>query len=279
MVRPFRYTTTRTILSFPHESYRPRGIGIGTLAAVHVSNLKVRGTLARIDLPTTSSRTGSFLPGSTAEQNEPWPKRNVNGRVSRKKQKWGQMEQPSGERSHVQSTRRWPRHRVDLPVRIIALNGIRTTPIDGRGSAISRAGMALHARVALNPGDLMQLQFPTPTPSQVRAVVRNRNGECLGLEFLTQLPPDSEAIIRSRLLPGAVPVGSPELRKSVRDSCNPQSLYAGLRRKREELRQVQREIEALHVAILLLTDDEEELSGLSAPCALNPGTRQWPLRS
>ena len=64
MVRPFRYTTTRTILSFPHESYRPRGIGIGTLAAVHVSNLKVRGTLARMDLPTTSYRTGSFLPGS-----------------------------------------------------------------------------------------------------------------------------------------------------------------------------------------------------------------------
>jgi PilZ domain-containing protein len=177
----------------------------------------------------------------------------------------------------AQSTRRWPRQQVDLPVRIIALNGIRTTPIDGRAGAISRAGMALRAHVALNPGDLMQLQFPTSTPSMVRAVVRNRNGESLGLEFLTQLPPDSEAIVRSKPLPNSVFGGSPELR--VRLSCNPQTLDAGLRRKREELRQVQREIEALHVAILLLSEDEEEISKLSQPSPLVMGSRPWPLQS
>jgi len=142
--------------------------------------------------------------------------------------------------------------------------------------------MALHAPVALKPGDLMQLQFPTSRPSRVNAVVRNRTGECLGLEFLTQLPPDDEARDRSRLLPSSVLCGSPELRKSVRDSCNPQTLYAGLRRKQEELKQVQREIEALHMAILLLTedetDDEEELSRLSAPRPLDLATRPWPLR-
>jgi hypothetical protein len=139
--------------------------------------------------------------------------------------------------------------------------------------------MALHALVALNPGDLMQLQFPTSTPSHVKAVIRNRNGECLGLEFLTQLPPDTEASVRSRILPSTVLGGSPELRQSVRDSCDPQTLYAGLRRKQEELRQVQREIEALHMAILLLADDEEELSRLSAPCPLDPSTKPWPLQS
>lgn len=143
--------------------------------------------------------------------------------------------------------------------------------------------MALHARVALNPGDLVQLQFPTSTPSLVKAVVRNRTGESLGLEFLTQLPPDSEAIVRSRFLPRSVPGGSLELRKSLRDSCNPQTLYAGLRRKQEELRQLQREIEALHMAILLLTDDEtddkEKLSSLSGPRPLDLATRPWPLRS
>jgi hypothetical protein len=53
---------------------------------------------------------------------------------------------------------------VDLPVRIIALNDVRTTPIPARGSAISRAGLALRALVALNPGDLMLLQFPIPVP-------------------------------------------------------------------------------------------------------------------
>jgi hypothetical protein len=192
------------------------------------------------------------------------------------------MEQPSGEVFHGQSTRRWPRQQVDLPVRIIALNGIRTTPIPAHGSAISRAGMALRALVALNPGELVQLQFPTSTLSLVKAVVRNRTGESLGLEFLTQLPPDGEAIVRSRFLSSSVLGGSPEFRKSARDSCNPQTLYAGLRRKQEELKQVQREIEALHMAILLLTedetDDEEELSRLSAPRPLDLATRPWPLR-
>jgi len=47
------------------------------------------------------------------------------------------------------------------------------------------------------------------------------------------------------------------------NSCNPQTLYAGLRRKQEELRQVQREIEALNMAVVLLADDETELSRLS----------------
>jgi hypothetical protein len=120
--------------------------------------------------------------------------------------------------------------------------------------------------VALNPGDSMLLQFPTSVPSQVKAVVRNRTGESLGLEFLTQLPPNSEAVVRSGFLPSSVVGGSPELRKPARNSCNPQTLYAGLCRKQEELRQVQREVEALHVAITLLTDDEEELSPLSPPC-------------
>ncbi len=181
------------------------------------------------------------------------------------------MEQISGEVHHVQSTRRWRRHQVDLPVRIIALSGILTPPIPARGSEMSRAGMALHAPVALEPGDLMQHQFPTSTPSHVKAVVRNRTGECLGLEFLTQLPPDNEARDRSRLLPSSVPGGS-KLRRSVHDSCNPRTLFAGLRRKQEELRQVQREIEALKMAIPLLADDEKELSRLSVPGRLELDT-------
>ncbi len=175
------------------------------------------------------------------------------------------MEQTSGEVRHAQSTRRWPRHRVDLPVRIISLNGILTTPVPARGSEISRAGMALHAPVALNPGDWMQLQFPTSMPSRVNAVVRNRTGECLGLEFLTQLPPDGEPRDRSTSLRRSVLDGSPELRRSVGNSFYTQTLYVRLCRKQEELRQVQREIEALNMVILLLADDETELSRLSAP--------------
>ena len=183
------------------------------------------------------------------------------------------METISGEVRHVQSTRRWQRHQVDLPVRVIAVNGILTTPVLARGSEISRAGMALRAPVALNPGDLMQLQFPTSTGSRVKAVVRNRTGECLGLEFLSQLPPDNEGRDRSSSVLG----GSPELRKSERDSFNPQTLYAGLCRKQEQLRQVKKEIEALNMAILLLADDEKEPPRL--PGRSEPDTKPWPRRS
>jgi hypothetical protein len=159
-----------------------------------------------------------------------------------------------------QNTRRWPRHQVDLPIRIVTLNGILTTPIPARGSEISRAGMALRADVGLGPGDLLQLQFPTSTPLRVTAVVRNRTGNCLGLEFLTQLPPDDGAMDRSRVRPSPDLAGRLELRESAGDVCSPQTLDARLRRKQQELRQVQREIEALHMAILLLADDEKELS-------------------
>lgn len=168
------------------------------------------------------------------------------------------MEDLSGRALPVQNTRRWPRQQVDLPVQIIALNGVRTTPIPARASSISRAGMSLHAQVAMNPGDRMQLQFPTSTPTQVKAVVRNRTADALGLEFLTQLPPDSEAIIRSRFFPSAV-VGGTTLRKSAGHSFSPQILYAGLRRKQKELSQLKREIDALNRAIPLLTDDDEDL--------------------
>lgn len=181
-----------------------------------------------------------------------------------------EMDQTSVEVRHVQSTRRWPRHRVDLPVSIIALNGILTTPVPARGSEISRAGMALHAPVALKPGDRMQLQFPTSTPSRVTAVVRNCTGERLGLEFLTQLPPDNEAGDRSMCVRGSVLDGSPEVRRSVGNSFIPKTLYTELCRKQEEMRKVRREIEALSMALLLLADDETELSNSSPLSNISP---------
>ena len=161
-----------------------------------------------------------------------------------------------GHEAFSQNTRRWPRFQVKLPVRIVAINGILTTPVVGRGGEISRAGMALRAPIALNPGDSMQLQFPTTNPSRVTAVVRNRVGDQLGLEFLTQLPPDDQArSVSTALVPA---------RKFASVACSPRSVFEGLRRKQEERRQVQREIEALKMAILLLADSEGEMSRLSA---------------
>ena len=188
------------------------------------------------------------------------------------------MEQMSGDVLQSRGTRRWPRYKVELPVRITALNGVLTTPVTARGSAISRAGMALRG-VALNPGDLMELQFPIAEPSRFDAVVRNRNGNCLGLEFISH-PSDTEAAAdQSRSLPGSVLVEPSKSRKSVPDSCTPQTLYAGLRRKQDELKQLKKEIEVLSVAILLLADDEKDLFKLPIPGRLELNIRPWPSQS
>lgn len=189
------------------------------------------------------------------------------------------MEQMSGDVLQSRGTRRWPRYQVELPVRVTALNGVLTTPVTARGTAISRAGMALHGCVALNRGDLMELQFPIADPSRFNAVVRNRNGNCLGLEFISQLPPDTEAADQSRSLPGSVLVQPSKSRKSLPDSCTPQTLYAGLRRKQDEQKQLKKEIEVLSVAILLLAEDEKDLRKLPIPGRSELNIRPWPSQS
>lgn len=190
------------------------------------------------------------------------------------------------------STRRWPRYEIDLPVRIIGVNGILTTPVMARGSDISRAGMALHASLALNPGDMMQLQFPTAEPSRVNAIVRHRRGDLLGLEFLSQLPPDDETKRQLMSMPNAVsyeppttakPVTKPAVKTTLQKkkpaTCTPNQLFAGLRRKQEEFRQLEKEIELLSVAILLLAEDDSEIGNLPAPRRLESENRPWPMQS
>jgi hypothetical protein len=84
--------------------------------------------------------------------------------------------------------RRWPRLPVDLPVRVVTAKGFSTTIVQGRGTEISEGGMVLYAGILLNPGDLLELEFDTPTASKMTAIVRSRNGYCFGLEFIAPLP-------------------------------------------------------------------------------------------
>lgn len=176
-----------------------------------------------------------------------------------------------------QGIRRWPRYEIDLPVRIVALNGVLTTPVNGRGHEISRAGMALQASVAVDPGDMMQLQFPTSEPSRVLAIVRNRSGNRMGLEFLSQLPPDEETKHRTKFLSAAPPVRAMAGGKAVGKSCTPETLSARLQRKREEQKRLEKEIEALQLAITLLS--ENEIDSVLMPARAGFDVRPWPLQS
>jgi hypothetical protein len=87
-----------------------------------------------------------------------------------------------------ESTRRWPRVEVDMPVRVVTSKGFSTTVVEGRGTELSEGGMVLYAGILLNPGDLLEIEFETPTLSRLTAIVRSRNGFCFGLEFITPLP-------------------------------------------------------------------------------------------
>lgn len=178
---------------------------------------------------------------------------------------------------NFQGIRRWPRYEIDLPVRIIALNGVLTTPVNGRGHEISRAGMALHASVAVDPGDMMQLQFPTSEPSRVLAIVRNRNGSRMGLEFLSQLPPDDETKHRTKFPSAAPPVRTIVARKALGQSCTQETLSAQLQRKRDEQKRLEKEIEALQLAITLLAEDEKDVVLMPARAGFD--VRPWPLQS
>ncbi len=88
----------------------------------------------------------------------------------------------------LENTRRWDRLPVDLPVRVVTSKGFSTTVVAGRGTELSEGGMVLYAGVLLNPGDLLEIEFDTPVPSRMTAIVRSRNGFCFGLEFITPLP-------------------------------------------------------------------------------------------
>jgi hypothetical protein len=88
----------------------------------------------------------------------------------------------------LENTRRWDRLPVDLPVRVITSKGFSTTVVPGRGTEMSQGGMVLYAGMLLKPGDLLEIEFETPVPSRVPAIVRSRSGFCFGLEFIAPLP-------------------------------------------------------------------------------------------
>jgi PilZ domain len=111
------------------------------------------------------------------------------------------------------NSRRWPRHQVKLPVRIITADEASEITVPGLTTEISQGGMALYGGVPLQPGDLMEVEFQTSNRLRVAASVRDRNGYCFGLEFLGLLPnenasPGGTAEVES-LVSSGKPVESP----------------------------------------------------------------------
>ena len=71
--------------------------------------------------------------------------------------------------SHT-NIRRWQRHPVEMPVRILPCSRLPASAVSGRGTGLSQGGMALYAGVDLEPDDLIEVEFPTPHPMRVMRI-------------------------------------------------------------------------------------------------------------
>lgn len=126
------------------------------------------------------------------------------------------------------NTRRWPRHPVELPVRVFPRGGDSKLTVQGRGIEMSEGGMTLYAGVPLKPGDLMDLEFLMPGGARIAAIVRNRTGFCFGLEFLTPLGSEKPKTVTTQA-----------------GASNGTDLRMVLRRKELEIERLRKEIATL----------------------------------
>lgn len=91
--------------------------------------------------------------------------------------------------------RRWSRHNLDVPIRLIATLPGQVKIVSGRGRDISEGGMMVFAGIELRVDEIVEVEFTPPFggPLRVAASVRNRTGYYYGLEFLR----DSDEDLRS----------------------------------------------------------------------------------
>jgi hypothetical protein len=109
--------------------------------------------------------------------------------------------------------RRFPRFKLDVPVRVISYRDNKANIVSGRGNEVSEGGMAIFAGVEIRPGEQIWVEFTPPyssEPLRVRATVRNRTGYKYGIEFRADDAEERERVARLRELlrfaSGAQPV-------------------------------------------------------------------------
>lgn len=95
------------------------------------------------------------------------------------------------------AVRRWPRYKLDVPVRVIAQKGDKAVITPARGTELNGGGLNLFAGVELNDDDVIEVEFTPPysgDPIRVRCAVRNRRGYNYGVEFLMETDDDHERV-------------------------------------------------------------------------------------
>ena len=99
--------------------------------------------------------------------------------------------------------RRWRRHHLDVPIRVIVHRPSKTSVFVGRGNELSEGGMAVTAGVELKTGDEAEIEFTPPYsggPIRIRGIVRNRAGYRYGMEFVAEGEREKESVDRLKTL-------------------------------------------------------------------------------
>ena len=105
---------------------------------------------------------------------------------------------------HLQNhtnVRRWPRYRIDVPVRVIAELPGKTAIAQGRGNELNEGGMSVFAGIELRVNQQVAVEFTPPysgQPIRARCMVRNRNGYTYGMEFVLENDNDLENVSQIR---------------------------------------------------------------------------------
>jgi len=100
-----------------------------------------------------------------------------------------------------EQNRRWPRYKIDVPVRAVIHKPDRTLIRDGRGMEMSEGGMRLLMGVELGLGEKIAVEFTPPysgKPIRVRSEVRNRNGYRYGVELVPEGEIERSEVTRLR---------------------------------------------------------------------------------
>ncbi|HEX4542598.1 MAG TPA: PilZ domain-containing protein [Candidatus Acidoferrum sp.] len=95
--------------------------------------------------------------------------------------------------------RRWRRHHLDVPIRVIVHRAEKTSVFVGRGNELGEGGLAITAGVELKTGDAAEIEFTPPysgVPIRIRGVVRNRAGYRYGMEFVAESEREEEQVDR-----------------------------------------------------------------------------------
>jgi hypothetical protein len=95
--------------------------------------------------------------------------------------------------------RRYPRHKVDIRVRVTLPKPADPAVTYGRGNELGQGGMALFVDAELQIGDMLEIELPvlgTAQPLKAKAEVRNRDGQRYGVAFIDLSPQEVQQLLQ-----------------------------------------------------------------------------------